>query len=479
MGKGSEREHVKMSSKLWLGGADCSITTLNNIITGGGLTFFFVDYLGLSKELSALCWLIFGIWNAINDPLFGYISDKTKTKIGRRIPYIRYGSIAVSIVFILSWFVCSKDSTQGLMFATMLASLFFFDTLYTAIATSLYVMPFEMAVTNEARSKILFVKVIFGLVALSVPLALLGMINGILSNSEAFFKELMIIIGVAAGVIIFFSTFFYKENGYTTEEEQYPFFKSLATCFKNKNFLVFESISFSVTFIQTALMFGLGHYFATFYVSATPGAADSNFFMLCCYVAMFVGIIFGIWFWMKPGSKFGVKKSIVLMCLIFGGGLLFMLLLGRLLVGGIVGFFCSGIGFAGGMYVVQLMNGDVVDYDEHLSGLRREGMYAGVNSFVCKPAISIANAVIPLIRAAFGFNSDIALIDQTPLAKTGILVSWLLIPAVLLFLCAFVIQKWYSLAGQEWNDIKTGLSEIHDKKQKAYEEEMLAKHVNE
>ena len=78
-------EKIKLSSRLWLGSADCMITTLCNIITRGGLTFFFVNYFKMDEGLSSLCWLIFGIWNAINDPLFGFISDKTNTKIGRRI----------------------------------------------------------------------------------------------------------------------------------------------------------------------------------------------------------------------------------------------------------------------------------------------------------------------------------------------------------------------------------------------------------
>ena len=64
---------------MWLGAADCMIATLSSIITGGGLTFFFVNYFKMSPALSGLCWMLFGLWNAVNDPLFGYISDKTKS----------------------------------------------------------------------------------------------------------------------------------------------------------------------------------------------------------------------------------------------------------------------------------------------------------------------------------------------------------------------------------------------------------------
>ena len=460
----SVKEKVKMSSRLWLGGADCSITALCNIVTGGGLTFFFVNYFGMDVKWSALCWLLFGIWNALNDPLFGYISDRTKFRLGRRIPYIRYGALAIAVVFVLSWVVFFDTGSNVQMFAQMFVSLFLFDMLYTAIATSLYVMPFEMAVTNEARSKIMLVKVIFGLVALSVPLVLLAQLEGILNRSLKQFQLTMTIIGVAAGVIMFLSTFFYKENSYVKEEEQYPFFKSVATCFKNKNFIVFETISFSVTYIQTALMMGLSYYF---------GSCNVNY--LYSYIAMFGGIVTGIILWMKPGAKWGVKRCIVIMCSVFCLALLCLLALGQYTLGSILGFFGAGIGFAGGTYLVPMMNGDVIDYDEHLSGLRREGMYAGVNSLICKPAISIANAIFPIMLQWFGYDSSLPLASQSSLAVFGIRFSWVSISALLLLICAVLIGKFYALDGSKWASIKADLALAHEQKQRAYEEQVLGK----
>ena len=431
-------ETVRLSSCMWLGGADCMITTLNNIVTGGGLTYFFVNHLGMSPASSALCWLLFGLWNALNDPLFGYISDKTKSGLGRRVPYIRYGSILVALVFILSWTVWFPSRSNAALFAQMFLSLFLFDSLYTAIATSLYVMPFEMAVTNRARGKIMLVKLIFGLVALAVPLVLLAELENLLGSSPEAFRRLMLVIGAAAGAIMFFSTFFYRENGYTKEEEQYPFFRSLVTCLKNR------------------------YYFDAFGIN-----------YLFCYGAMFLGILFGIWLWMKPGSIWKVKKSIILMCLIFGGTLLVMLVLGRYTAAGIVGFFGAGIGFAGGMYEVPLMFGDVMDYDEKLCGLRREGMYAGVNSLICKPAISFANALFPIMLGWFGYNTALTVAAQTELAKLGVRVAWLAIPIALLLLCAALIRRFYPLGGPEWDRTKEELARLHEEKQRAYEEEML------
>ncbi len=451
-------EKVKLSSRMWLGGADCMITTLSNIMTGGGLTFFFVNYFGLDAKLSAACWLIFGLWNAVNDPLFGFISDHTKTKVGRRIPYIRYGAPIIAAVFVLTWVTFFDSGSQIQMFIQMLVSLFLFDTLYTAIATSLYVMPYEMAVTNKARGSIFFVKIIFQLVALSVPLVLLAELEKILNQSLQQYQMIMTIIGVAAGVIVFFSTFFYKEKDYIKEEEQLPFVKSLVECFKNKSFIVFEVVSFSVTFVNTALMIGLSYYFE---------AEGINF--VFCYAAMFAGIILGLLLWMKGIPKWGVKKCMVLMCFMFGAGVLIMMMFGQFMIAGIIGFLSAGIGFAGGSYVVPMLNGDVIDYDEHVSGLRREGMYAGVNSFICKPAISFANALFPVMILWFGYDSTISIAAQTDMAKFGIRFSWLFVSGILLIISGLIIAKFYPLFGDKWDKIKNDLSEEHARKQAEYE----------
>ena len=114
-----------------------------------------------------------------------------------------------------------------------------------------------------------------------------------------------------------------------------------------------------------------------------------------------------------------------------------------------------------------------MDYDEKLCGLRREGMYAGVNSLICKPAISFANALFPIMLGWFGYNTALTVAAQTELAKLGVRVAWLAIPIALLLLCAALIRRFYPLGGPEWDRTKEELARLHEEKQRAYEEEML------
>lgn len=443
-------EKVRLSSKLWLCSADCLCTTVNSLLTGGGMTYFFTKFLGLSEGLASTVWLIFAIWNAVNDPIFGYISDRTKSKLGRRIPYIRYGSFFYALFFVITWVKWPLGNSQAALFIQMLTTLFLFDTLYTAIATSLYVMPYTMAVSNKARGNIFLLKIFFTLVALGVPLVVFPIIKPEVGSDPTQFQLTMAAIGVFTFLIIFASTFFYKEK-VTTDIDENPegIIKSLVTCLKNRSFLIFEVLSFTVVFIQTILMQGVIYYFDEFDLP-----------MPFAYGALGLGAVCGVILWSVKVKDWGVKRCTLIMCIAFSIGAGVMSVLGQYNAVAVCGFFVAGVGFAGGMFLIPLMNGDVIDYDESVTGIRREGMYAGVNSLITKPAISFANAAFIMIAKAFGYDMNVAAGGQSALAKQGVLVAWMAVPAVLLVICA-VCLRFYPLAGEKWEETKRRLEEIH------------------
>ncbi|MBR1811425.1 MAG: MFS transporter [Clostridia bacterium] len=442
-------ERVPASSKFWLGFADCMCGTLNSLLTGGGMTYFFTKFMGMQENLASIVWIIFAIWNAFNDPLFGYISDRTKSKLGRRIPYIRYGSAIYAVVFIITWFKWPFGDSQAALFAQMLVTLFLFDTLYTAIATSLYVMPYTMAVSNKARSSIFIWKIFFSLISLSVPLVLFPLIRPEVGSDPTQFRIIMTCIGIGAFLVIFISTFFYKEKVQDESDTSINIIKSVVACFKNRSFIIFEILSFTVIFIQTVLMQGVIYYFDEF---DTP--------MPVSYGILAAGAVVGILLWIRQLKPWGVRKCVFIMCVLFAAGAAAMSIFGKFTPVALVVFFLAGLGFAGGMYLVPIMNGDVIDYDEIVTGSRREGMYAGVNSLITKPAISLANASFLMIAKWFGYDTALAAGMQSAMGKQGILVAWMAIPALLLIISA-IGMKFYPLYGKKWDDEKKMLEEKH------------------
>lgn len=445
-----KEEHVSISSKFWLCSADCLCGTLSGLITGGGMTYFYTKYLGLDEGLASIVWMIFAAWNALNDPLFGYISDRTKSKLGRRIPYIRYGALLYGLIFILSWFLWPFGGSQVALFAQMLLSLFFFDTFYTAIATSLYVLPYTMAESNQARSGIFVWKIFFSLLSLGAPLVLFPLVRPDVGESAGHFQAIMILLGVVTTLVIFFSTFFYKEK-YTSDATDAPrLWESICQCLKNRAFLVYEVISFTVIFVQTILMQGVIYYFDEFTVP-----------MSLAYASLGAGAVCGILLWMKSMGKVGVARCITMMSLAFAAGALLVIFAGQYVIPAMIAFFIIGLGFSGGMYLVPLMNGEVIDYDEAKTGFRREGMYAGVNSLITKPAISFANAAFVMMIGWFGYDNAVKAGAQDAMAKFGVKVAWMALPA-LLFILSAIAMKAYPLAGKEWEKMKEELSRKHE-----------------
>jgi len=454
-----KEENVPVKSRVWVSAADGGVAILQTIIGGGALTYYFTRVKLLDLGLASLVLIIFGIWNMVNDPIFGYISDRTRHKLGRRIPYIRYGGPLIGISYILCWINWpGSESNQIMLFLQFLIFLFFYDTLYTAVATSLYVMPFEMAISNKARGSIFIWKVLFSVIANLLPLIVIPIIQPGPGDDPTTYQIINMFLGGFVGVLVFLSSFFYKEKHFLLKEEKVPFLHSLKNTFKNQSFLIFEVLSFTVIYIQSGLMFGLFYYLDEIDLVSPIDP------MLFLFGFLFIGIFIGLILFVGKGSKLGVKNSLRIMMGTFSICCFIILFFGRFLITTAIGFIGIGLGLAGGLYLIPLMNGDVIDKDEDMTGERREGMYAGVNSFITKFAISLAQTVFLTIIATFGYNASLPQGSQSFDAETGIIIGWMLVPAILLLIC-FLVLHWYKLSGSEWQKVKQRLAELHKNKE--------------
>jgi GPH family glycoside/pentoside/hexuronide:cation symporter len=107
-------------------------TSLISGIYGAMLPIFYQDYLGLRARWMAIASVIYAVWNAVNDPLFGYVTDSTRSRLGRRIPYMRYTAPFLALTFIAVWFAPAQVGQQAL-FWWMLVTMLLYDTAYTII----------------------------------------------------------------------------------------------------------------------------------------------------------------------------------------------------------------------------------------------------------------------------------------------------------------------------------------------------------
>lgn len=510
-----EEKPVKTSAAAWLGAANSFNGLLVAFAEGTAVTYFFVNKLGLDPKYNSIVWIIFGIWNALNDPIYGFFADHTHSKLGRRRPWIRYGAPLITLFYILMWIQwpgMNKDN-QGYLLAMELISLFFYDIVYTAVASAIYVMPYEMAVTNKARNKIFLWLIGFSLIQYLVPMIANTFLDQLMKDGIKF-SIIMAVVGVVCGAIIFISTFFYKENGYVEEEEQPGFWEGLKMCVKNKPFMLFEVMSWTVIYAQGALTTGLTYMqgmwandftltgygtdsaitHAQQYAAHYGWMGGASLYILAG--ALVLGLVVGLALFISTVQKWGTRTDTLITCGVMGVGTLLGSFLGMYFWVLVISIFSIGIGMAGGIYLVPMVNGDVIDYDELKSGKRREGTYAGINSLFTKLASAIAQAVFPAMMKGFGFKNiqvrELAK-DGTPVldmagnqvlvnnwaaesdnAKNWLFFSWLFIIAVLLIL-SFVAMWFYPLHGRKWDETKKELAAKHKEKEFAYEQAVLAK----
>ena len=461
------REKLSIKSKIAYGGFGAGIN-LPSQIAFSAITFFYNTVLRLDAGLVGIAWLIFSFWNAINDPIFGFIEDHTKSeKYGRRIPYIRFGAPLYGIAFIFCWIPFVDVNSQIALFFNLLIVLFVFDTLFTILGLINYTLPAEMALTARERANLLLYSSIITSISLllSFILPIFLLTGNKAPNAAQIFIVAMIIVGIISAAIIYISSFYLKENKYVQMEDTLPIIQGIIETFKNKPFMVFEAANFSFTAGQTILTTAIFYYVN--YVLLLTGIFNSLPLLL-----VFVMIFAFLGVYTKLIGKYGVKKTFIFALLITGFSFLLLFFIGWTLNFALIGFILVGIGISGYMLSNQVLIADIVDYDEVRTGKRRETTYSGINALLTKPAISISNWLFLIIISSFGFVEEQPVQDFS--AQLGIMIGFALLPSIFLILGA-IFMFFYSLDGPQWLAQKEEIIRIHEEKERAYLEYLNAK----
>lgn len=458
------KEHVPAKLKLNFGLGALGNFLLSALVFAN-LSFFYVEKMGADPGLIGIAWLIFGIWNTINDPIVSYFIDNTRTKIGRRIPYIRYGSFLYGISFILCWFpFASYGDTWGLFFNFLLA-LFFLDTMFSIVGCCYFALPNEIAVTAEGRASLSVYNSLFYIsgviISFLIPIFLLtGQEGGV----HPLFYPVMITIGIVSTLLLFITSFGIKENMFAQMQEQEGFIEGLKNTLKNKPFWIFMLPAFCIALLVPILQIGL-----LYYIDYIIVQQDITFM----FIGIGIGAIIGLGLTLTKVDDWGPK--IVMMVTLFLGALGFTILffLGRNVIAAAFPAVLIGVGLAGSLITNPVIMGDLIDNDELITGKRREAIYGGVNALIVKYPISIANWLFLLVIVGFGFVPP-QLVDgvnikqpQSELAIYGIMFAFCIIPAIFLWLSTIAMKR-YPLHGPEWKEKKAYIMELHEEKQEKW-----------
>lgn len=430
-------------------------------VYGATLTYFYQVYLGLPAGWIALSAWIYLIWNALNDPLFGIASDKTKSSKGRRIPYMKFTAPFLAISFILVWLVPTAWSDVSI-FWWMLITMLFYDSCYTIIGLVYSALLPEIVEKDDQRVQFQQFSSLFGL---------LGMVLGFLipeltrpkagQTSLVPFYVGMIIIGIlGAGFVLITSMSFKEKRQFVEVDEALGFVDSIKYTFKRKSFLVLTSANFMSIYVQAALLGGM-FYLADYVMQIST---------LILIVFVFLGLIIGVVLANLLPGKFGVLKAQQILLLTGGIPLILLPFLPNVAIYACL--FFSGLGLSGPLVLTNVLFSQVTDEDETLSGVRREAAFFGINAMLTKPAQSIAIALGPLLIELVGFlvpaTGEDIILDQPEAVIFMIKVVIGLLPGIALVIGALILI-FYPLKGDYLSQIHQQVEKMHEeKKQKLY-----------
>ena len=414
----------------------------------GWIQFYYLDILRLAPAAMSVAWVIFTLWNMINDPVAGQLSDNTRTRWGRRIPWIAGLSIPLGISFYLLWAVPpGLIGENAALFSGLwwyfLAVLLIFDTLWSAITINYVALFPEMFPKQSERASVSGWRQAFTIMALILAIVLTKDIA-----ERIGWAKMGMLFGSITTLAFLISLLGSKERPENhTDEPSVPFIDALRYTFRNRSFLWFVFMNLMVEFTLLVLPAVVPLY-AKYVLGVTDGLLQG----LLSGAAFLTAIpAFVLWTW---AAKRWETRTVLMASMLAFGLLLLPLLVVQNYTQAILTTATLGVGLAGLLMLRDIMLADIVDEDSLVAGVRREGMYFGMNGFIIRLAFAFQGAMLGGMLALTGYNP--ALESQPPNVALGLRILITLTPMAAMAVGIFAASK-YPLHGARLQAVKTQL----------------------
>jgi len=369
-------------------------------IMGFYLLFYFTDIIHLSPALAGTALMIGKIWDAVTDPITGYVSDHTHTRLGRRRPYMIVGSI-ISFICMALIFTPVQLSSQTKLFVYVTFVYCLLNTAYTLVNIPYAALLPELTENYHERTILTGYRMGFAVIGTFVGAALVMPLVQTFGGIPRGWSMM----GLFMGAVMFFSTMAtvlaIREPDHTKAEPSEGFLSTFWEVLKDKIFLS-ALLPWAFFITGTSMVQGsLLYYFTYIY-------GNAGLFQLAL-VALLSFSLICIPIWVKIAHKIGKRKCYMIGMGIMSVGVLLFSLLGRYLgpIFGVVIMGLAGIGLSTHYVMPHAILPDIVEYDaiEHNKG-RREGVFSSLWTFSSKIGQAFALALNGWVLALFGYHSD-------------------------------------------------------------------------
>ncbi len=402
------------------------------------MLFYYTDVVGIDPAVAGSAMLAGKLtWDLINDGLFGYLIDRTKSRWGKSRPYLLFCSVPLGLSF---WLLLSLPSGMGNVtaFFAILLTFMLHDTFSTFVNTAYSMMTASLTTDYDERTSLATVRMCFNVVGYILGAGITVLLASIIHNSlrtdaRAAWSVLGLFYGLLAAATILVTGFSGDLKPVTeAEPTKAPPLTAVWSTFRNKPFRKFMVIAgtMSVGFTLVTTMLA---YFIKYQVTMEAQSAVIMLLMLGTLAIFLVPC-------KKVADRIGKAKTYALGITIACLALITAFFLPHGTSTVIFGIaVVAGLGFSSQWVCPHSMMPDVIEYDQLLTGERREGVYYGVWNMVGKATGAFGSAVCGWGLKIFGYVEGT---EQTATSLFGIRLMFAVLPAVLLLVCVPLLIRY-------------------------------------
>jgi GPH family glycoside/pentoside/hexuronide:cation symporter len=405
---------AKLSSRdKWIYGSGDFGFSITNTIRNVYLALFLTDVIGVAPKVAALAFFVGSTWDYINDPIIGYISDRTRTRWGRRRPFLLFGALPFAAAFCLLWWKPPLDGSLalGAYYAVAFA---LFDTAATFVYMPYYALTPELTDDYDERTALtshrMFFSILGGLIAFTIPLWIVGGFQPDHADRVLLMGAIFGVVAALPLLLVFWDT--RERPEFMVRKQTTSLRQSLALTWKNRPFIfglglfLFNGVTMSI--LEVVLLYYIKY--------VVLHEAESDIIMATIFVVAIVAL--PLWVWISnrlnkrwayiSGISFLAAVLLVLSSLTPETGFPFIIGLSVL----------AGIGMSAMHVLPWAILPDAIEHGELQNGERQEGLFYSQITLAQKVASSIAIPLVLLVLDNSGYVANSA--AQPPSAIAGI-----------------------------------------------------------
>lgn len=343
--------------------------------------YFLTDVARLRPDLAGWAVGAGRIWDAINDPLFGLLSDRIRTRWGRRRVLLLFGAIPFGLSFMLMWIV---PGTGQLGLAIYYALVFIlFDTVFTLVHVGYNALTPEMTSDYDERSSLNGYRMVFSISGTLGAIILATVLGWSIKDQRLLYGLIGLILGLVSIIpplVVFSIT---RERPADELPAPLPMRQAIRETLSNYPFRLVMGL-YLLSWTTASILAAVLIYFATYYLRVPEQA---NYFVLSAQGMAILFIPVVVWLSRRLDKRRAFILGSATWIAVFLG--IFALRADQVTMGYVLAAL-SGAGIATAYVIPWAMVPDIVEYDQVRTGQRREGSYYAFASFFQKLATGLA-----------------------------------------------------------------------------------------